>query len=33
MEGRAVEQQLVIIKEKDGFHLCIDYEQVVQEKK
>ena len=32
-EGRAEEQQLVIIQEKDGFHLCCDYDQVVQEEK
>ena len=32
-EGRAVEQQLVIIQENDGFHLCGDYDQVVQEEK
>ena len=32
-EGRAVEQQLVIIQEDDGFHLCGDYDQVVQEEK
>jgi len=31
MEGRVVEQQLVIIQEDDGFHHCGDYEQVVQE--
>ena len=32
-EGRAEEQQLVIIQEQDGFHLCGDYDQVVQEEK
>ena len=32
-EGRAEEQQLVIIQEKDGFHLCGDYDQVVEEEK
>ena len=32
-EGRAEEQQLVIVQEKDGFHLCGDYDQVVQEEK
>ena len=32
-EGRAVEQQLVIMQEDDGFHLCGDYDQVVQEEK
>ena len=32
-EGREEEQQLVIIQEKDGFHLCGDYDQVVQEEK
>ena len=32
-EGRAVEQQLVIMQEDDGFNLCGDYDQVVQEEK
>ena len=32
-EGRAEEQQLVIIQKQDGFHLCGDYDQVVQEEK
>ena len=32
-EGRVVEQQLVIMQEDDGFHLCGDYDQVVQEEK
>ena len=32
-EGRILEQQLVIIQEDDGFHLCGDYDQVVQEEK
>ena len=32
-EGRTEEQQLVIVQEKDGFHLCGDYDQVVQEEK
>jgi len=32
-EGRAEEQQLVIIQEKDSFHLCGDYDQVVQKEK
>ena len=32
-EGMAVEQQLVIMQEDDGFHLCCDYNQVVQEEK
>ena len=32
-EGRAEEQQLVIVQEKGGFNLCGDYDQVVQEEK
>ena len=32
-EGLAEKQQLVIVQEKDGFHLCGDYDQVVQEEK
>ncbi len=32
MEGKAVKQQLEIMKGKDSFHLCGDYEQEFQEK-
>ena len=32
-EGRAEEQQSVIFQEKDGFNLCGDYDQFVQEEK
>ena len=30
MGGRAVEQQLVIIQEDNGFHLYGDYEQLIK---
>ena len=33
IEGRTKEKQLIIVQEKDGFHICGDYDQVVQEEK
>ena len=33
IEGRAKEKKLVIQQQDDGFHLCGDYDQVVQEEK
>ena len=32
-DGRVFQEQLVIMQEDDGFHLCGDYDQVVQEEK
>jgi len=32
MEGKVVKQQLEIMREKQSFHLCGDYEQEFQEK-